>query len=89
MTSGQIDAGTMEGSYGFGLFVRDLLGHRQVSHGGGINGFNSMLMYFPDDDLHIAVISNSSGFSSSDVAYDLARDFLGLPEPEPEVSEED
>lgn len=82
MSTGQIETGSM-GSYGFGLAVRDVSGHRMVGHAGGINGFNSMLMYFPDDDLHVAVVSNSSGYPATKLADALAREILGLPEPEP------
>jgi hypothetical protein len=38
-----------------------------VWHNGGINGFNSVLTWWPDLGLRIAVISNSEGLSSEAV----------------------
>jgi D-alanyl-D-alanine carboxypeptidase len=45
--------------YGLGLFVVKLLGHPAVSHAGAIDGFQSSLLYFPDQDIAIAVITNA------------------------------
>lgn len=59
--------------YGFGLAVDESDGLRRVQHGGGINGFNSMLAYFPDTGVGVAVISNSEGFRAGTLARDIAR----------------
>ena len=64
--------------YGFGLMMGDLDGHCRISHGGGIFGFNSSLAYFPDDDLYVAVISNSESASSSRLGNDIVRAALGI-----------
>lgn len=64
--------------YGFGLGMRDLEGHRRIGHGGGINGFNSLLGYFPDDDLYVAVISNSQGVSAPEIARAITMAALGI-----------
>jgi hypothetical protein len=50
-----------------------------VQHGGGINGFNSMLMYFPSDTLSIAVLANTNGPWADRVANNIARAALGAP----------
>ncbi len=78
MTRGQIDTDG-GGTYGFGLAMREVEGHRGIGHGGGINGFNSMLTWYPDDDLIVATISNSGGYSAARLADGIARDLLGLP----------
>ncbi|MBI4541082.1 MAG: beta-lactamase family protein [Gemmatimonadetes bacterium] len=44
--------------YGYALRIDQLAGHRRISHGGGINGFNTALAFFPDDDVVVAVIVN-------------------------------
>ena len=36
-------------------------GHHQISHGGGINGFLSETRYFPDEDLYIVCLVNTTG----------------------------
>ncbi len=45
--------------YGYGVELRDTLGHREVSHRGGTAGFVSWLVRFPDDDAMIALLSNA------------------------------
>ncbi|SHG19514.1 serine hydrolase domain-containing protein [Flagellimonas flava] len=36
-------------------------GHREIAHGGGINGFLSETRYFPDEDLYIICLVNTTG----------------------------
>jgi len=47
--------------YAMGLSVTDRGGHRQIAHGGGINGFLSDGRYYPDEDLVVVVLQNSTG----------------------------
>jgi D-alanyl-D-alanine carboxypeptidase len=63
-------------SYGFGLSVAESDGRPCISHGGGINGFNSMLRYYPEDDFVVAVISNSEGLSADAVTSRLVEALL-------------
>ena len=74
--------GTTE-SYGFGLGQGDVRGHDSIGHGGGIFGFSTDSLYFPKDDLFIAVLTNSdSPKTSPDVAIRrLAAMALGNPFP--------
>jgi CubicO group peptidase (beta-lactamase class C family) len=65
--------------YGYGLASDSLAGRPRVQHGGGINGFNSMLMYFPSDTLSIAVLANTNGPWADRVANNIARAALGAP----------
>ncbi len=68
-------------TYGFGL-VPGLLGtHRMVQHGGGVNGFNTMEMWFPDDSLRVVVFSNTVGSNPNALARTLASTVLGVPLP--------
>ncbi len=66
-------------AYGFGLAVGNLDGHRWIGHGGGINGFVSQLVRYPDDDVTIAVLVNSEGGVADAVAENAARAALGIP----------
>lgn len=60
--------------YGFGLFTSEIDGHANVMHGGGIPGFNSILAYFIDEKLSIAVITNSPDASAGTLAAEIARE---------------
>lgn len=45
--------------YGLGWFVATYRGRRAITHGGGINGYSSMLLHFPAESLTVAVIANA------------------------------
>jgi CubicO group peptidase (beta-lactamase class C family) len=47
--------------YAFGLSVSTNNGHKIIGHGGGIEGFNTTLDYYPDDKLVVAVLANLNG----------------------------
>ena len=44
--------------YGFGLIIDTFEGRVRVWHGGGLNGFTSVLMWFPEEKLSVAVVMN-------------------------------
>jgi D-alanyl-D-alanine carboxypeptidase len=46
-------------TYGFGWFVSRYRGRRAITHGGGINGYSSMLLHLPAERLTIGVIGNA------------------------------
>jgi hypothetical protein len=58
-------------NYAFGLAVETVGGHKRISHGGGIEGFNTDLTYYPDDKLTLVVLSNLNG-PAGDIAAKLA-----------------
>ncbi len=64
MIGSTADTGDGVNRYGFGLMVNEANGQRKIWHNGGINGFNSILMWLPDEGLAVAVISNVIGLSS-------------------------
>jgi CubicO group peptidase (beta-lactamase class C family) len=47
--------------YAFGLIVDTPGGHKRISHGGAIEGFNTTLEYYPEDKLTVVVLENSVG----------------------------
>lgn len=65
-----------ETQYGMGLQLDQRDGRRRVWHGGGINGFNSVLLYYPDAKLHVAVISNSERLRAETIGLALAGAML-------------
>lgn len=78
-TPGRLTNGTATG-YGFGLGMTTENGHRQIGHGGGINGFSSMLSAFPDDSLIVVVLANSEDANTGRVAQRIARAAFGIAE---------
>jgi len=58
--------------YACGLGVHAANGHKVIEHGGGIEGFNTMLSYYPDDQLTVVVLSNINGPDTGDIASKLA-----------------
>ncbi|MBK8056474.1 MAG: beta-lactamase family protein [Gemmatimonadetes bacterium] len=59
-TPDTLNDGTRVG-YAKGLAFTPVVGHRSIHHGGGINGWTSDNLYFPDDSLSIIVLYNVSG----------------------------
>jgi D-alanyl-D-alanine carboxypeptidase len=58
-TPARLDNGTIVPlSYALGVTTQKVLGHPAVAHGGAVNGFLTFLLYFPDQELAIAVLSN-------------------------------
>ncbi len=70
--------------YGYGWSVGDFAGRRSIEHGGGINGFTSYEMTFPEDGLFLAILTNSAieGRDPEPRAVKIAWLALGLTEPE-------
>ena len=46
-------------TYGLGVDLKTVLGHPAVSHDGAIDGFMSFLVYFPEQDIAVAVNTNA------------------------------
>ena len=58
--------------YAFGLGVHEANGHKLIEHGGGIEGFNTQLSYYPEDKLTVVVLSNQNTGATGDIASKLA-----------------
>jgi CubicO group peptidase (beta-lactamase class C family) len=58
--------------YACGLMVHTVNGRKVIEHGGGIEGFNTMLAYYPEDKLTVVVLSNMNGPATPDIALKLA-----------------
>ncbi len=64
--------------YAFGLSVRTENGHKVIDHGGGIEGFNTHLAYYPDDKITVVVLANLNG-PASEIAGKLGDVAIGKP----------
>jgi CubicO group peptidase (beta-lactamase class C family) len=52
--------------YGYGAIIDSFIVYRKVWHSGGIYGYTSMLLSYPEENISIVILSNSdSGFDNS------------------------
>ena len=58
--------------YACGLGVSTVKGHQVIDHGGGIEGFNTQLSYYPDQKLTVVVLGNLNGGAPAEIAEKLA-----------------
>jgi CubicO group peptidase (beta-lactamase class C family) len=66
-------------NYGFGLTAGMVGTHRVVTHSGGINGFTTSGLYFPDDTLNVVVFDNSGEVNPGNLSSNIARVLFGMP----------
>ena len=59
-------------NYAFGVAVETKDGHKVIQHGGGIEGFNTYLAYYPEDKLTVVVLANLNGNAPGEIAGKLA-----------------
>jgi CubicO group peptidase (beta-lactamase class C family) len=73
--------------YGYGLSIAAVRGHRAIRHGGGIFGFVTDGLYLPEQDVYVAVFSNTTAndVGPGMVATKLAA--LAIGEPFPQFAE--
>ncbi|WP_445664466.1 serine hydrolase domain-containing protein [Fodinibius sp. AD559] len=74
--------------YGLGITNSEMAGYPNLNHGGGIDGFVSQYMYFPEYDLgYVLLLNSSSGFG--DIREKVTRFLLdNVKKPEPQSTVE-
>jgi len=65
-------------AYGLGWMIDSYRGHRRLQHGGGIDGFITSVVIYPNDDLGIVAFTNTSSGIPGLVALHAADRLLGL-----------
>ncbi|MGI8670878.1 MAG: serine hydrolase domain-containing protein [Aridibacter sp.] len=70
---------TINGDYGLGIIQFPLYGKKVFGYTGGIDGFNSMLIYSPEDKLSIAYISNGMVYPINDIMLNVSAIYLNKP----------
>lgn len=63
--------------YAYGLQVKKVNGLTKIDHGGGIEGFNTELAYWPDEHLTVVALGNLNGPSPNLIADYLAATIHG------------
>jgi CubicO group peptidase (beta-lactamase class C family) len=70
-------------NYAYGWAVqpadKSASGHLQIGHGGGINGFATMIQRVPDDRVTVIVLCNVENVSAGDIARDVMAITYGRP----------
>ena len=68
-----------ETSYGMGFFLSGYRGHKQVEHGGNIDGFSAELAFLPEDKIGVVVLTNLDGTPLPNViAYNVFDRLMGM-----------
>ena len=70
--------------YGYGWFVEPVNGHRRVYHDGGLPGFRTTMVRFPDDKLTIILLSNLDSAEIPKMARMISGFYLPAVAPVPE-----
>lgn len=65
-------------AYGMGWLVAIYRGHKMVTHGGGIDGFNTEVIFFPDDEVGVVAFTNRNSELAGLVSREAADRVLGL-----------
>lgn len=71
--------------YAYGWSIGSFAGHRNIRHGGGINGFTTDISRFPDDDACIIVLNNFSTGFVPEISDALAGCLFGQPVEKPKA----
>jgi CubicO group peptidase (beta-lactamase class C family) len=68
-------------NYAYGWGTGALVGHRKLSHGGGINGFSTQIARYPHDRLAVIVLSNTAAAPVGRVEARISKLMLGIDDP--------
>lgn len=63
--------------YGFGFFLGDYKGHREIWHTGGTNGFISRCSRFADDGVTLVMLTNYEGLPKDELYHKIAAELFG------------
>ena len=64
-------------NYGYGLVIKPADNKPAQAHGGGINGFNTFMIRFPEEHVVAIVLANQNGPAPDTIALNLARLYFG------------
>ncbi|MBW6492492.1 MAG: beta-lactamase family protein [Lentimicrobium sp.] len=75
-----------EGAYGKGIFPTPFYDLQGFGHTGGIDGFRSVLVYFPEKELSVAMTSNGMNYNQNDILIGVLSIYLDRPYELPDFS---
>ena len=68
---------TLKENVGLGLFRFPFYGKAGYGHTGGIDGFQTVFTYFPDEKVSYALFSNASDFNNNDISISILKSVYG------------
>lgn len=77
----------IEDGYGMGLFQVPFYDMKGYGHTGGIDGFTSVLFYFPEGKVSYALTSNGTVYDNNNISIALLSAIYGKPYDLPEISD--
>ncbi|MBL7725041.1 MAG: beta-lactamase family protein [Chitinophagaceae bacterium] len=66
-------------NYGYGWNINTYNGIKVIEHQGALPGFSAQVMYFPDDDVFMAILCNNGGISINKIVNNVAALVLNKP----------
>jgi CubicO group peptidase (beta-lactamase class C family) len=78
---------TMKDYFGMGLVQMPFYEHIGFGHTGGLDGFGSLLIYFPANNISFVYISNGMNFNGNEIAITVLSAVYGKPFEIPEFAE--
>lgn len=73
------DMQNMKDGYGLGLFQVPFYEHVGYGHTGGIDGFTSLLAYFPEDSLSFSITTNGGTYDINNIAIAMLSAYYNKP----------
>lgn len=70
---------TMKDNFGMAMFIMPFYDKIGYGHNGGIDGFSSVLSYFPEDKLAISYISNGVAYPMNDILLGVLKIYFNKP----------
>lgn len=76
----------MDNAYGSGIFAFPFIERKFYGHNGGIESFNSVLGYYPKEQLGFALLVNGDNYNYNDIVMGILSCYYKLPYPFPNLN---
>ncbi len=63
---------------GYGIGIRDVEGKKEYSNGGGFNGYDTWIAYYPDIEMTVIVLTNCNPYPEGTSARELADELSSI-----------
>jgi len=70
---------TMRDNFGMAMFVMPFYDKKSYGHNGSIDGFSSVVSYFPEDKIAVSYISNGEAYPMNDILLGVLKIYFNKP----------